>query len=113
MAGFNSPDDNSPFGTSEDLAIQSIPEPLDSTDGTTLDSMEIYRMTNDSQLIAQTFHEMRLFCRDIALLLKTGEEVFMRGGWKTQPDKACVYSGSYGSVQKFCNTASEEYAPQQ
>lgn len=53
-------------------------------------------MTDDSQLVAQTFHEMRRFCSDIALLLKTGEEVFRRHGWTTaQPDKTSVYSQSY------------------
>lgn len=45
-------------------------------------------MKNDSQIIAAAFYELQEFCRDISLLLSTGEEVFTRLGWNAQRDKA-------------------------
>jgi hypothetical protein len=51
---------------------------------------------NDSQLIAQTFHQMRRFCRDVSLLLSTAEEVLKsRGLPSAQVDKGCLSGGTY------------------
>lgn len=53
-------------------------------------------MKNDSQLIAGMFHELRQFCRDVSLLLCSGEEIFKQRGWQSeQADKTCLYAGSY------------------
>jgi hypothetical protein len=51
---------------------------------------------SQSQIIAATFFELRQFCRDVALLLNTGEQIFLRREWSSaQPDKTCLYTGSY------------------
>ncbi|WP_437191134.1 hypothetical protein [Planctomicrobium sp. SH527] len=49
---------------------------------------------NDSQHMAVAFHHLRRLCQDIALLLKTSDEIFKRHGWSTQSGSGCLYAGS-------------------
>lgn len=51
-------------------------------------------MTNDSRLIAAAFHELGQFCRDVALLLRTSDEIFNRSRWVSAQYNYSIYSGS-------------------